>query len=216
MSGINYDGAVLCGHHAQALGANYRWPHRRITWGVRADLPALPRDSFRRVVATAFSRIANVCGLTFAESDEQRPNLVIVTQTEAPGGVLADCELPFPGIQPTQSLRCRVDTADAWTISDNPPNDRVDLTRVLCHEFCHGVGVSHGPAGALMAPTYSVRVREPQGWDIAELTGRYGPRVSDPPPPPADDPVGRAKLLELFRDGQKFVIKFPDGTERVL
>lgn len=222
MPAIDYDGAVFCHRDTpESVGANYRWPHRDISWAVVADLPSLPRDSFRRAVEEAFRRWAVVCGVRpFELTSGGNPNVLIGIQQEQPGNVLADCELPI-GKSAGGTVRMRVDTQEVWCVSDNPPRDRIDLVRVLCHELGHGLGLSHGPAGCLMAPTYSLRVREPQSWDVVEMRARYGEPLPAPLPGPIppDEPVtpdqpGDIELLRILsRGGKIFARSSKTGAE---
>lgn len=187
-----YEGATLCGHETQAVGEANRWPHRRITWVVDADLPGIARDSFRGAVRTAFDRWAKVCGITPVEATGSNANIIVRTQQQGPGGVLADCQLPFPGITERDSLLMRVDIADAWAIADNPPPQKIGLVHVLTHELGHGLGLSHGPTGCLMAPVYSAAVGSPQDWDIVQARLRYDhPAAGSPATPSGPESLGR-------------------------
>ena len=214
---MNYDGMQFCAAVPESVGAQYKWPHRDITWGVSADLPAIPRESFRNAVREAFRRWESVCGIVAVElMGGALPNVLIGIQNERPGNVLADCEVPV-GKSATGTVRMRVDTVETWCISDNPPADRIDLVRVLTHELGHALGSSHGPTGCLMAPTYSLRIREPQSWDIVEMRARYGyPRPNVPPTarPIPDDQAGDIELLKIIsRGGRIFARSVRNGGE---
>lgn len=193
---ISYDGLSVCRVSGlENLGEANRWPRShaaptRLSWQVVSDLPGIARDAFRTAVAEACLRWSGVCGLEFFEGSGSDANLLVTTQREGPGGVLADCELPYPGIDSRASLKLRVDEADAWAIADNPPPNRVGLVHVLTHEIGHGVGLGHGPQGCLMAPTYSPRVNRPQSWDVVEARARYGDRAVVSVAPPQGPPIG--------------------------
>lgn len=217
---MDYDGYSYCGHQTREAPIGLatslpRWPHKAITWRVDAHVPSIARDAYRASVAEAFARWSRVCGIQPREVDAGRPaNIVLGLQRERPGNVLADCQLPFPGISATASLQMRVDTEEVWCISDNPPRDRIDLTRVICHELGHGLGCSHLGSAALMAPTYSLRIKTPQAEDIAQMVARYGQPVPvEAPEPPKSTPEGEAELLRILNRGGKIVVRFADGRE---
>lgn len=200
---MNYDGIALCGVTTTANfgGQMIRWPKPDVTWGIAAGLPGFAADSFRSAIAEGFARWSRVCGIRpqYVE-DAGRANIVVGLQTIGPGGVLADCELP---VQQSMGQRCRmrIDTAEAWCVSDNPPPNKIDLVRVVCHELGHGLGMDHVSGGNLMAPTYSTRIKDPQPVDIAEMVARYGLPTQQPtaptmPPATGDDWAQLAALLE--------------------
>lgn len=216
---MNYDGIAFCGHESReaplGVGASLpRWPSPRITWRVVQPLPQIAQDAYRRCIAEAFARWSRVCGIVATETPNGPANIEIGLQTERPGNVLADCQLPYPGIHPQASLKMRVDTAETWCISDNPPQNRIDLTRVICHELGHGLGLSHLGPGALMAPTYSLLIATPQREDIAAVVARYGmPGPAPQPDQPPPDPEGERELLRILNRGGRVVVRFADGRE---
>lgn len=212
---ISYDGIALCGVTKQANfgGQRLRWPSPDVTWGIVAGLPGFAIDSFHRAIAEGWGRWSRVCGIRpqFVE-DPSRANIVVGLQTIGPGGVLADCELP---VQQSMRQRCRmrIDTAEAWCISDNPPPNKIDLVRVVCHELGHGLGMDHIGGGNLMAPTYSTRIKDPQRDDVAEMVARYGLPTAQPAPAPTPSPAGddfaavMAELSAWWGQGLQIIAK---------
>lgn len=226
MTITNYDGHRLCGHTEteQALGVGQKlsqWPHSELTWSIRDGLPGIAEDSYAAIVGESFKRWTDVCGLRTRRVVSGRGNIEFTVQTIGPGGVLADCQLPYPGITPSHTLLCRVDTAENWVAANNPQPNQIDLYRVLCHELGHGIGISHLPenSGALMAPFYSAKIAVPQVPDIEQARARYGARVvaqqpdKNVPPMPAG---GEQLLLGLFARGNQLVMKNAEGGELVL
>ena len=151
-------------------------------------------------------------------SQGETANLAFYVVSQTPGGMLAQCYLPYPGITAKHSLRCEVDKAEgaAWCISDNPPSNRLDLVRVLTHEIGHGLGVSHlgEQSGALMAPFYSSKIGWPQAADVAEVVARYGMPVEQPKAPEIPTTAEwEAELLRIISKGGRVVVRFADGRE---
>lgn len=204
---MNYDGAQLCGADitAAARGGQCRWPSPDISWTITANLPGFAREAFRDAAALAWSYWSDVCGVRPRFVESGFANVLMGIQSQGPGGVLADSELPC-GVTMQHSLKQRYDTAEAWVVSENPPGNKIDLVRVIAHELGHVIGIPHISGANLLAPTYSSRIRRPQTGDIAEAVSRYGlpsaPPVP-PPTPPSDDLEEIASLL--LKDGQLFI-----------
>jgi hypothetical protein len=111
-------------------------------------------------------------------------------------GILAQSELPI-GFTPqfTRQISQLYDTGENWTLSGNPPANRIDLGRVMCHELGHAIGIGHITDGNLMAPMYSTQIALPRNGDVTEARARYGsPAPVSPPPPP---PPGGSLIIEV-------------------
>lgn len=202
---MNYDGVNLCGTDdtAAAAGAMCKWPSLNVTWTIVADLPGFARESFKNAAALAWLWWSEVCGIRPSYVDSpQFANVLMGVQTIGPGNVLADSELPC-GVTMNSQLRQRYDTAEAWVVSENPPPNRIDLVRVICHELGHVIGIPHIGTGNLMAPVYSLAIRKPVSGDIAEAVARYGLPTSPPPAPPPGDFTEILAYLE--KGGQLFI-----------
>ena len=174
---MDYDGQILCGADTTqaASGELCKWPALDVLWTTIADLPGFGQDSFRQAAETAWGFWSSVCGIRPKyTTDPAQANILIGLQTIGPGGVLADSELPCGFTTMSQKCRQRYDTAEAWVVAENPPPNRVDLVRVMCHELGHAIGIPHIGTGNLMAPVYSGAIRRPTSGDIAEAVARYG------------------------------------------
>ncbi len=226
MPAMNYEGQVVCGYQPSAIGANpARWPRDSVlTWRNIAKLPGIDDDKMKAVIQDAFNVWSDVCGLQFVEADEsnQKPEFLIGVQHQGPGGVLADCELPYPEIYRVRPLKCRIDTADRWSVSSNTPPDRIGLDQVLRHEFGHGIGLDHGGDG-MMKPIYSRDHWYPSAWEIGLVQQAYGPpKPKKPKAGEKPDPRAAKQLAEFLADTNGrlvvsvqtgVVVRFPDGRE---
>lgn len=209
---MNYDGSRLCGvDDRQGIGeSRCRWPLPDITWALKADLPPFPRSSLVGAIEQAWKYWADVCGIR-PRMVSTAANIEIGIQTISPGGVLADCELPC-AVNMRQSCRMRIDTAEAWVIAQNPPANKVDLVRVICHELGHGLGCPHLSGPNLMAPTYSRDIRQPQRDDIAWMVGTYGLPTAPVPEPVPPTTEGIKELVSFLTDSSGRLLVRVNGT----
>lgn len=200
---------IICGYQPAAIGSNpSRWP-RDATIRYRLALPGLPgvsRDALRTVFRAACDWWEAECGLWFDEVDS-RENFVVTSMTQQPGGVLADCTLPyqFP-------VRMRLDASEPWAIGEPIPNNRVGLLPVLAHEIGHGLGLDHG-GDSLMRPVYDPRMTIGD-WERQIVRQAYGPprpRSTPTNPGSPSNPAADAELFKFVTRGGRLVLLVRDG-----
>jgi hypothetical protein len=211
MTEPNYEGASFCEFQQkeEARGGLCKWDMRPpvVPWfsTVRdGELGGLSAAGVRGAIEEACSRWEAVCGLSFFEAQSHKHALLVISagiRGEGPGGTLAWSELPCG---PDRQLAQQYDRKERWVIADNAPSNRIDLTRVICHEVGHAIGISHIGSGNLLAPTYSTRINRPQAGDIVEAQARYGRPAEKRKPEPADPPKEKPQ-------GQITLILRPDG-----
>lgn len=200
----------FCGN-VQQIGdghASYKMATNRPTWLLRDDLPGIPRDQFRAAITEAFARWARVSDWVARETTDKLANILItVVDLGGPGQVLADMQLPQPGLR--QQVM-RVDSREKWVLSDAANVQGIDLVRVLCHELGHAAGLVHlspSPPPDLMEPTYSATVIGPQAAEAKLMASMYGPpRVAPAPQPPTANARWDFRVMadgnaQVFRDG---------------
>ena len=83
-----------------------------------------------------------------------------------------------------EQLNFRFDYTESYCISDNPPPNKLDIVRIACHELGHALGSDHIEGPNLMAPTYSLKIKDPQMADRATMVARYGLPLAEPAPSP--------------------------------
>lgn len=215
------EGRQICGLDTSLnLGSqSYKWPMLDVKWAIVGQLPGLSFQGFKEAAEKAWMMWMKVCGIRLQFVDNpQQANILMGIQTIGPGGVLADSELPGPGTTQRSQLKQRYDTQEAWVISENPPQNKIDLVRVIAHEGAHALGVGHIANGNLLAPYYSSKIGVPQSGDIMEMVIRYGTPQSNPNPipvpsgpSPGADSEGYEELGKLLRKGSQIFVRGKGG-----
>lgn len=190
----------FCGNPEQfGEGAvTYRLPTNRPTFCLRATLPGIGSAALLAACMDAFARWTEVCDVTFTETQDQNAAqfLIVDHAFDGPSGILADCMLPSPGLR---QQRMRLDRNENWVIATNPPQNRIELRAVLCHEMGHGIGMMHLPVGPppdLMEPSYRPTIIGPQATEAAMMAKLYGPPKTTPIDPNA--PPGESLGVEII------------------
>jgi hypothetical protein len=210
-------GGLFCGVTEEAFainGVTYSWPRgSRLKWGIAfSRLGELSDMDVKDTIVETLKEISACCDVSHEYvANPNAANLRIETRRlDGQSGVLADCQIPVGNVSTdTTTLQLRLDDSEAWGLYDNPPAGRIDLYRVLLHEFEHGHGLGHKPPSiqlpALISPVYSPVMRHLQAADISELVRRYGaPQLPPPPPAGGPRPVNFKGIGEIEQDGKKW------------
>lgn len=208
----------------RAKGSRARWDHTLwdgkqwrgtptnmlLTYHVAGMLTNLSQTQTESAFAEALGYWTSVCAVVFVPTaDPSKANLLCkVGRIDGASSTLAWCELPEGRDTPQTQLNALFDSGEPWVSSADPPANRIDAVRVICHEIGHGLGLDHGPEGNLLAPYYDPHIRAPQAWDISEAQLRYGPPVpvtpTTPPPVPPANPNTKATVTVRFPNGQTY------------
>jgi hypothetical protein len=212
----------FCGVKDNASATRARWDHTQwdgkqwkgtptnmlLKYHVADLIPGWSVQQTNDAFATALGSLSAVCAVEFVRLDSpQGANLLYkVGNIDGPSSTLAWCELPYGPDTPAKTLNSLIDNSEPWVNSADPSNGRLDIVRVLAHESGHGLGLEHGPDGALLAPYYNAQVRTPQAWDTQELQIRYGPHVAVTPTTPPSVPPSNPNAKAIID------IRLPNGV----
>ena len=171
-----------------------RWPTPAVTWGVTDTMTNVTAEQRLEAYRRAWAEIVRVCGVrpTYLSDYASAQIRMGAGRIDGPLGTLAWSELPGPSLE---FVRQRYDDAETWHVTSTPASrTAIELWLVALHELLHALGIGHGPANNVMAPTYDRNVRTLQSWDVQQLQARYGPPVAVPTPLP---PAGKRTLIEI-------------------
>lgn len=195
-----------------------RWPSGTIvTWYLDiSQLPkALPDSGVVGLsVSDGIEPWPTHCGVTCLRVADPSLARVFIKfrEIDGPYNVLGLTELPCSGSAEVQHTMI-LDTREQWTPTW--------LAQVTMHEFGHGLGLNHAPAGqAVMSPVYNPALKDLQTWDIAEARRRYGPPASTSPTPtpspspspPWPDPTPPAPTATPSDFADRLIIAAPGPT----
>jgi hypothetical protein len=182
---------------AQRAGQDMcRWPQgHRVTWGIASTLPGWARSSQIATFERSFAMWSLACGVLYEFTPNASQANIPIGTANLGRGVLADAMLPCGRATANSQLPQRYGLAWKWVDASNPAADSIDLFRVAGHETGHSNGIGHNldpNSLALLDPTYSLRIRSLQSWDIMQAIARYGPAAplpdpDDPEPPKSDE-----------------------------
>lgn len=194
---------------------------------VKDALPGFGVDAIAEWYEEAFSRWSAVADIKtrritdLAEASAQDV-VNVITVANLPAGVLADQQLPAPGLtRPVMRLSKLV----TWKRSDGEMGGAgmggwIDPVRTLCHEQGHFIGHQHFPEGLppeLMEPFISDEVIAPQPTEARVTAGWFGDAVPPDGPPSPTDPDCRG-ICELLRGLQRMRRRIPprerEGIDR--
>jgi hypothetical protein len=190
-----------------------RWPTDRITWHVdpsgETDLTA---EQIRQAFRDAFAEYARFLELEFVEVPNARDAMISAKfgRIDRPGNTLAMSHVADGTLRQKEQT---YDTSERWVVSLRPTGNVIDLGRVIKHEVGHAMGLLHfAPGtGALLDPTYSLRVAGLTPRDIAALEQIGYKRRTAPPAPPVPPPTGGHGDGQIVIDVDRETIRLPAG-----
>lgn len=170
-----------------SLGQLLKWPTNRLTVSIKSTIPNFTLGQSRNIVIDALNSWGDVANLdfTFDHSADSNVNIhLTVGPIDGPSGTLAWSELPNRSNKVLQ----KYDQNEAWVLSSNPPQNKIDILAVMVHELGHALGLSHAPQSernnAIMAPFYNPEIRSPLSHDINRIQALYGKSTTPSPTNP--------------------------------
>ncbi len=180
---------------------------KRPKWFLVNDLPWMPRPRLESVIQEAsdgWDAVADVHA-SRASTQAEADWIFTTAQMDGPMGVLADAQLPSPGLR--QQV-CRIDIAEQ-ALADV-------LVVILRHEIGHLWGLQHfssAPPPELMEPKLNKAITNPQPAESALMAQWYGmPQPSVPTMPSV--PMVCTLRVEPSSGEIKCAISVQQGTKK--
>lgn len=190
--------AIFCGVTDAAMEANDfgQWPlGHTLTWAVVPPyVQGFTHDELRDIYNEQWKKWDDVSGIKIVwTADVTRANVLCGAREIANPRILAEAQLPWPGINPASQLRMWMNLRAQFVAAQNPPAGMADIGRVHLHEGGHNLGLNHDSdenvPNAIMDATIS-QLRDLTPRNIQQIQIRYGvekPVPLPPPPAPGDD-----------------------------
>lgn len=172
-----------------------------LTWYIRGMDSDLPQSVWRSNIAESLNAIAQVCGLTFQQVNQEREaNLIYdAKRIDRAGSTLAYAYLP-PRSNYTSQSEMYFDTSERWVDSANQQG--IWHYPVALHETLHLMGLSHNNMrGSILLPTYSPAIYQIDNYVASQLQSLYGkptqsiPSTPQPTPNPTPAPTGQTTIV---------------------
>jgi hypothetical protein len=162
----------------------YKWPDPNLPWTLMDEVTGISYEDLKAAADAGLKGWTTCSGLkpVFTASARDARLLIYAVRIDGPGNVLADCQLPTPGLR---QVKMRLDLSEDWLA-------KIKLPVVIRHEGGHGAGLGHAPGGSKnwMAPIYDPAIATAGTWDTNEMQGRYGSPLPTTPTLPPSIPGG--------------------------